>query len=197
MKIFISSMLLIVIAASCGHKEEVLQPAPPAAHPSMKYIDLHNSEVKFNQPQHLDLDGDGRRDFTVSTLHIGDPGQQREIIQFMVTSPAERFAMADENNNAPVFHNGDIISEIAPQGIIWYEIVASVLSEKVIELSGNTFWQGTWMQASNKYFPFYFQKNAHRYYGWLELSMDISQEKIMLHRAALCNEPGKAVKAGI
>lgn len=182
--------------AICGCKKPVLKPEPPVdVHPQMMYKDLQNAEVSFNhRSKTIDVDGDGQSDFSFGVLLLGDPVLQRDRIQFYAYSGVQRNLLNDANDQSPVLNSMDTIS-IKHQGYDWWQISAIVLAEKIITYT-DTYWDGLWKNASHKYLPIQVEKSGKLYQGWIELSFSTTGEKLVLHKAALCKEEGKTIKAG-
>ena len=194
MKFIALAISFILVTTGCkktGNNGPIIQPSNPA----MEYIDLGGKAATENVSQHVDLDGDGTRDFSFVTYRIGDPVLKRDIIQFSATSPAERLLLVNTNDDSPIFNHGDLIPEITP-GYIWYEVTNIPLSRKIIEDQKPPSWQGRWNNAVHKYLAVKLKKSGLLYNGWFELSMDTVNEKLILYRAAVCKEPGKMVRAG-
>lgn len=190
MKRFLSVLITAVTLTSCyGDYEAELN------HPRMRYTDLQNVEIKPGSFKRLDLDGDGVVDFSFQTQLVGDPVLVRDRLQFYVTSKIKTNLLNDANDESPVLSRGEQIMLNHP-GYIWYEISSIVLTEKISTMNPPPFWQGRWSEASHKYLPVQIDKDGKLYMGWIELSMDKTAEKLILHRAAICLEPGLAVRAG-
>lgn len=187
-KLFIP-LLAAFIFSSCTK-----DPIEPPAHPVMQYKDLQNAEVKYNQLKAVDMDNDGVTDFWFSTLLVGDPVLQRDRRQFYAHSKANTNLLNDANDESPVLNKLDLISK-KQDGYEWYEVSAIVLAEKIVTMT-ETFWQGAWKNASHKYLPVQIKRDDKLYHGWIELSFDAVEEKLVLHKAALSTEADKSVKAG-
>jgi hypothetical protein len=184
--------LLVIICCSCK-KDDVAVPLPQ---PAMQYINLQDQEAVQGRALHIDLDGDGARDFSFGALLIGDPIMQTDKLQFFISSTENRFVMEDANYNAPVFTIGQSIAANAKPGCSWYDIAYVMLAQKTTTMQGAVYWQGNWCNQYNQYLPFYLYKKGQRFYGWFRLSMDTAAEKIILHRAAICKEAYTPVSAG-
>ena len=88
----IAVLLFVVLVSSCHQKDVVVTPSP---NPVMRYSDLRNREVKYNQNEFLDLDQDGSKDFSFTTYLIGDPLLKRDRLSFAVTSTIATYLSVD------------------------------------------------------------------------------------------------------
>ncbi|HEX7844899.1 MAG TPA: hypothetical protein VF476_03800, partial [Chitinophagaceae bacterium] len=71
------------------------------------------------------------------------------------------------------------------------------LGEKIIGVNQPVYWQGPWKDVSHKFLAVQIVKNDLKYNGWIELTFDTANERLILHRAAISTEAGKEVKAGL
>src|SRR5436190_6893484 len=126
MKLYYYFFLLSVIMSACKVQD---LPAPDH-NPQMRYTDLQNAEIKYNQLFVLDIDGDGSTDFFFSTLSVGDPILQRDRLQFIAHSKIGTNLLNNDNDQSPVLNNGDKISLIQT-GYEWFELSAIVLQKKL------------------------------------------------------------------
>jgi hypothetical protein len=79
----------------------------------------------------------------------------------------------------------------------WYNAPAILLAQRIELLRGTIYWEGRWKNTKHRFLPFYILRNNKRYFGWIELSFNMSAQKVILHQAAVSTEPDKSVKAGI
>jgi len=192
-KILMASLVAACAFAAC--KKEPVKPTPPTeTHPQMLYTDLHDAEVKYLQPKTVDVNNDGAADFSFGVLLVGDPVLQRDRAQFGVSSGIERNLLNDANDQSPKLQKLEIVSKNHP-GYTWWQISHIVLAEKIITAT-NTSWDGIWKNAAHNYLPIQVEKEQKLYHGWIELSFNTAEEKLVLHRAALSKEAEKDVKAG-
>lgn len=171
-------------------------PSDPFVQPIMQYIDLHNAEMKFGQSQRLDVNSDGSNDFYFETLLVGDPILKRDRKQFYAYSKIETYLLHGPDDQTPPLANGNAIGLRQP-GYLWFDIAAIVLAEKIIPLTGASYWEGSWKEAKHRYLAIQLKKNNLIYNGWVEISFDHNQEKLIFHRAAICKNPGVSIKAGL
>lgn len=193
-KIFIIATISI-LAVAC--KKEKIQPTIPTtpSHPVMSYKNLGDKEVKYGQSQYVDIDNDGTIDFKFSVLLVGDPVLQRDRVQFYANSGIKRNLLNSQVDESPILNKGDSIGKVH-NGYSWWEISSIVLAEKIVEYSGNH-WEGLWKNADHNYLPIQIEKNNKLYHGWVELSFNMAEEKLILHRAAISTEEERSVQAGI
>jgi hypothetical protein len=184
----------VLLLSSCEKNPVCEEPIEPA-HPSMRYTDLQNFEVKYGTTKRVDVDGDGTIDYSFETLLVGDALGQRDRLQFYADSKIETYQPVNESEQVPQLSAGDPVKVQYP-GYTWYEITAIVLAEKITPVNGTPYWDGPWKAAAHKYLPIMIRKGGQRYYGWIELSFDTAAEKMILHRAAIAAVAEKEVKAG-
>jgi hypothetical protein len=193
MRYALALVFLSLAFVSCRKDPDL--PPPEDPHPAMSYKDLQNAEVKYQQPKFFDLDNDGTTDFYFNVLLVGDAIGQRDRMQFYANSGIRRNLLNDAYDQSPILSKPDSISKQMP-GYTWWEVSAILLAEKIIDNNGSH-WDGAWQKADHKYLPIQIQDHDKVYHGWIELSFSTTGEKLILHKAALCKEEGKTVKAGI
>ena len=187
-------VVLLLILLAC---KKPVGTVPPQIIPGMKYFNLAGQETKYNVPQYVDLDGDGKRDFSFVTYLIGDPLYKRDKIQFSATSGVDRMMLIGQDENTPLFKKGDMIGSDGIPGYQWIEVGSIPLMQKIMEIQKPAYWIGNWKNARHKYMAFQVRDSGKLYYGWFELSTDTTLEKIVLHRAAISREAQTNIKAGL
>lgn len=192
MRHYLFLLIPVLILVACRKPTE--QPVPVEQHPQMRYLDLGNAEVKYLKGKGVDINTDGKTDFWFHVELIGDPVLHRDRMQFYASSAIHCNLLNDVQDQSPVLNRMDIISPVM-DGYDWWEISAIVLTEKIITDAGS-YWEGRWKKAGHNYLPIQMEAQGKRYQGWVELSFSTEDEKVILHRAALCTEAEKEVKAG-
>lgn len=195
-KIFIPVLLLTTLMA-CRKDETEIPPPPPPPLPQMMYTDFQNFEAGEGRSKIFDIDSNGTADFMFATRLIGDPILMRDRLQFLGFSAISAYVLADPFNNSLVLNKGASITSVAPQGFDWFEVQDVLIAEKITPMHGPVFWEGNWKDASHKYLPLQVRKEGQIYNGWIELSLDKTKEKLILHKAGVSKEAGKNVKAGL
>lgn len=178
----------LFILGSCKKENDI-----PANY-SVEFFDLQNAAVKYQQPVTLDLTKDGNTDFSFGVLLVGDPVLQRDRYQFFVSSRVKTKLLNDANDESPMLNKGEEI-RLIHEGYTWYEVSAIVLTEKIVTNQSTT-WNGRWTNANHKYLPIQIEREGKLYNGWIELSVDKTEEKIKLHKAALSKSPNVSIRAG-
>jgi hypothetical protein len=189
---FIAIATVTLIAC---RKQKPLPEPPVSSQPVMLYKDLQNVEVKYGQNQYIDVDNDGSKDFLFNVQLIGDPILQRDRMQFYAKSGIKRNLLNNDVDESPILNKGDSISK-KHIGYNWWEISSIVLAEKIITYNGDS-WEGLWKNANHKYLPIQVDKSGKLYHGWIELSFNTAEEKLILHKAAISSEEDRSVRAGI
>ena len=167
----------------------------PVSNPSMNYIDLSDTSVAFNRYFSIDLDGNGEKDVAFGTLLVGDPINKQDKMQWLVTTSFNGSLPVDNDEKIPVLNEEDSIPVNNFRGYNWYNASAVLLAQKVIG-EQSVFWQGDWKSVSHRFIPVQVKKNNLLYNGWVEVSFSMTDEKLILHEAAICKEAGKKIEAG-
>jgi len=190
----IPSLLLIGLMATSCHKDPVVTPEKPPA--PMKYIEFHDLELPFGKGLSIDLDQDGQKDIFFSSMLVGDPLAQADEHQFLFGTSPFTFSPVDDMEETPALAQGRIISDTSFPGCHWYNANV-VLAQKIIKENVPDSWLGNWKDKSHRYIVLRLDQQNQPFYGWIEVSFDMQGEKVILHRAALCKEPGREIKAGV
>lgn len=190
--IFLFAILSVVFFSSCKKKDIEL---PPTV--EMNYINLNDRVVAYQHPSViLDIDSDNENDLGFGVLLVGDPILEQDKRQFRISSGIHTRLAVSPNEETPVTESGDAIYLSSINGYNWYEASSVILVQRIEGMYGPIFWQGNWKTANRKYLPFQLLKNNQRYNGWVELTVDIAQEKIILHKAAYSKLAEKNIRAG-
>ncbi|MEJ8818347.1 hypothetical protein [Lacibacter sp. H407] len=188
---------VIIGLAFVACKKQNLQQPPPVTGPEMEYIELNNREIKANMPSvNLDINQDGKTDIAFATVLVGDNLNQVDKLQFLVATNISVNLPVNGNEEIPVLKKGESIMPGNFNGYQWFELAGIVLIQKVISFTQPPVWEGHWKNAVRNYLPFQILANEKRYNGWIELSVDLPAEKIILHKAAISKEANRIVKAG-
>jgi len=191
--VFLTGIFLCFI--SCNDKDNVQLPIDEQ--PEMEYFDLSNKEIKAFTPGYsVDVNHDGRKDLKFGTLLVGDPIEQVDKVQFFISTDIGVCLPVNNNESIPVLNIGDSILLDDFNGYYWFELSSIVLVQKVISSNKPDSWEGPWIDANHKFIPFQVKTADKRYNGWVEISVDISNEKMTLHKAAISKTADKTIYAG-
>jgi hypothetical protein len=197
------------IFATVGcNKSPIVQPAPlpipdnPAplptpADPAMDYLSLNDITVAYGQPgKTVDLNKDNRSDLYFGVQLVGDPVSKTDKRQFIVVSNFyTSLPIAVNEQVAP--HLKDALIPLGNySNANWYNASEIVLVERVEKVTGQISWRGNWLTAQKQYLPVQILQADKRFNGWVEVSFDLLNQQLVLHRAALSKQPETEIKAG-
>jgi len=186
-------MLAGLIAFGACHKTA---DAPAVTHPQMDYTGI-NQEVSFGQAIYIDPDNNGSKDFLFYTIMVGDPLLKKDYYQYHFgSSYAASVAVDSLTDQTPALAKNAAISGTTPAGLQWYNASGVMMTRKVVGNTGPPSWEGSWTNAHHQYLAIRIQRAGLLYYGWLEVSFDTATEKTTVHRAAICREAEKEIRAG-
>ncbi|MFT3681632.1 MAG: hypothetical protein QM791_15280 [Ferruginibacter sp.] len=193
-------LVAIIVAASLllfSCKKESTRQLPENNAPEMEHIDLYDTVVKYKSPIIIfDFDKDGFSDLKFGVILVADPVEQKTKHQFRVVSGIHTKFAIDPTGEMPVLNKGQQVPLTNFNGYEWWLVSSVILVQRVENINGNVSWLGLWQGAVKKYLPFQLIKNEQRYNGWVEISVFTNEEKIILHRLALCKEPEKIISVG-
>jgi hypothetical protein len=188
---------IIVCLISCK-KESSKPDTPNSPTPKMEYFDFLNKEIKAGLPGlSIDFNRDGQKDIIFSTRLVGDALNQVDKLQFLVQSNIKVNLAVKSSEEMPILKMGDSIFLSNFQDYFWYELSSIVLVQKIISSTQPPVWEGPWKNASHSYIAFQIVDVDKIYAGWIDISVDIENEKLIIHKAAISKEANKIVKAGI
>lgn len=193
MKKAIWGALVFTIAVACNKSRPELIVEP---HPSMLYKDLADSSIAFGRIASLDVDNNGEKDVLFSTQLVGDPVEQKDKQQWLVTSSFNANLPVNSTEHIPVLHYLDSIPLNDFSGYPWYNASSILLSQKTITMTTPPYWEGDWKEASHRFIPIQLKKQEGLYNGWIEVSFSTGNEKLILHKAAICKGVNKNISAG-
>jgi len=193
---FIFVLATATFLFSCSKDENQIIPPPAPSHPAMHYTDLQNKEVDYNSGQVIDIDQNGTNDFLFKTTPIGDPIGRVDKLRFSAISSIHASLFVSGENASPVLNKGDVISRQNKLPYEWFIVSEVEMAEKITSFEVPAFWQGGWKDASHQFLAVQVTKDEQQYQGWVELSIDTANDKLILHRSAISKEASKDVKAG-
>lgn len=188
------AVLFVVVSCKKGTPTQ----GTPNPNIAMEYINLYDRDILANAPGYaIDVNHDGRKDLHFVTQLVGDPVAQVDKVQFLVSSNINVMLPVNSNEEIPVMNSGETIVLDSFNGYQWFDLSSIILVQKIISFTEPDKWEGHWKEARHKFIPYQVVIAGKRYNGWVEISVDITNEKLVLHKAAICKNPETIVKAGI
>lgn len=162
----------------------------------MQYTDLKDAEVVDMNRKYIDINADGRSDFFFEMLPVSDPAGNRNRRLFYAYARAHAALLNADPEQTPALKANETIGASFP-GYEWFEASTPLLTEEITPVNGNAFWEGNWKDAAPAYLPVKVHRNSQVYFGWIQMSVNKTARKLILHKAALSTEATKTVKAGM
>ncbi|THU38124.1 hypothetical protein FAM09_15685 [Niastella caeni] len=181
-----------LLLAGCCKKDNV----PEATNPEMRYLNLNDSGVVFNRSASFDLDGNGSKDIYFTTMLVADPLNKQDKKQWWVTSSFYANLPVNDIEEIPVMQMGETIYPESFSGYTWYNASGVILAQKIFTDNQPPYWAGKWKDASRRFIAIQIINNSKVYNGWVEISFSNTEEKVIIHRAAICKEANNTIKAG-
>lgn len=189
----------VLSVVSCSKKSDNLPAPPPSSEPTldMEYTDLQNITVSKDQHRVLDLDKDGNNDFLFAAMLIGDPLEMQDKLRFSVYSNPNTSLLIQDPNRTPVLEKGAPIYRIGRSPFEWFIIAQAELTEKVTGMQPPSFWRGDWKDASHRFIAVQVNRAEKSYNGWIEISVDQKENRVILHKMAVSKIAEVEIRAGI
>ena len=197
-----NNYLAIVLIAttlflSCKKNDARRIPLPTDPAEEITYTDLHEKEIKYNEPATIiDIDQDNTTDLIFSVWLVGDPVLKQDKQQFRISSGINTSMAVNVNEEVPAMVKNDLIPIANFNGYNWFKVSSIILVQRIENENGVISWHGNWQGAVKKYLPLQLEKNNQRYNGWVELTVDTANQKLVLHRLAMSKKSEKNIKAG-
>lgn len=192
-------LVTLVAATACKKPKNEIPPAPlPTPEVEMVYTNLNNAQVKYMQPGvWIDLNNDNRADVLFEVIRVGDHINRYDRLLFNIATSIRVNVPVNVHEQIPVFQKNTIIPLDNFEGINWYGGSEIELIHKAIFENGLVLWRGNWLTAERAYLPVQIFINGKRHNGWIEITADVDNERLILHRAAISQLAEKHIKAGI
>ncbi len=188
--------LLVLFIVACKKSTVVPNPLPQLP-PNMQYKDLGDSSIRFGKSASYDLNNDGEKDILFSTQLVGDPIEQKDKRQWLITSSFNTNLPVNNAEQTPAMYYNEQILLTSFAGNNWYNASQVKLSQKTITMSLPPYWEGNWTDASHRYIAFQIKKQDRLYNGWVEVSFSTANERLIIHRAAVSTEADRHISAGL
>ncbi len=116
---------------------------------------------------------------------VGDPLHMQDKLKWMVTSDIDTNLPVNTLEQSLVMSKGDLVPLDDFNGYHWYNASSVMLAQKITSTTGPVFWEGNRKNATALYLPVQVLKNGQRFNGWVQWSMDMANESVVLHLAAI------------
>ncbi len=183
----------LITGTSCSKKDNGSLPQT-----DIRYMNLNNKLVKYNQHLSVDLDQDGVYDFRIAT-ELTERGLDDVLYHFVSATGANRVLV--KNDGEPARKDSGLLISTANEGnFTWDALEPAILVTRVYpawDIYSNYF-EGSWFQQTNKYLPVQLVKEGKRYNGWIRFSFQGSSvdKGIIVHDAAYNKIAEQPIKAG-
>lgn len=154
------------------------------------YQNLGNTFADYNNPFRLDANNDGQDDFIFSTSLLSDGNGTH--LQFTFYPAFANHAYVS-NESAVVLAKAFPITPALP-----YTKRNEPLATKTIN-STTTSWHGDWVNANKQYLGIRIKSSGNDldfHYGWICISFDKQNERILIHDFAYQTQVNTEIKAG-
>jgi hypothetical protein len=188
---WVGLFLIMIVACKKSRPEPIAE-----AHPPMLYKELSDSSIVFGKIASFDLDNNGTKDVLFSTQLVGDPVEQKDKKQWMITTSFTTSLPVNGSEQVPRLHYLDAIPVNDFSGFSWYNASSILLVQKTYTMTTAPYWEGDWKAASHWFIPVQLKAQDGVFNSWIEVSFNTDNEKLVLHRAGICKETNKAVLAG-
>lgn len=190
-------MLLFTVLIACNKKPPVTPPQPEPV-VEMEYIQLNNTHIQYQSPGLLiDLDKDNRPDVLLEVVRVGDNLLAVDKFQFNVITSSHTFLPVNINEHSPALERLATIPTTNFNGYTWWSSVEITLMEKSLFANGSVVWRGSWLDRNLRYLPVQLLTTNGKHNGWVEITEDRANDRLIVHRAAISRVPGKDIKAGL
>lgn len=190
-------LLTVVSIFSCAKNSVNSNTESGNSTPAMGFRTLNNQEINLATNRFdLDVNEDGDLDLTFEVKRDNDDLKQIKQASFRIISSFYSSLPLNGNNEVEPMIQSTYIPTENFKGNTWKKEATVSILEKSVTESGSAQWRGNWANVGRKYLPFQLQRNNERFGGWIELTIDNSNGKIILHKAAFSKVSGKTIKAG-
>jgi hypothetical protein len=176
---------------SCDKDQDPEYPAPVSM---IRHIVFNEPEaVYYNHPVTLDLNGDLEDDFlfTVGLFENGSYADQRFVA---VSLRHSRIKLIDVD--AAAYLPGYPVSDVTASDPAIWSHETGILMTQSIGNDGTKYWHGSWITSPEGYLAISFLVNDRYHYGWIKLSADPENQRILIHEFAFHQGAGYLIDTG-
>lgn len=195
-KYLVVALFIGIVLVSCK-KDPVVGKPVTLPDVEMLYSNLNDVEVKYmKNAVIIDINKDNRADLFFEVLRVGDFINKVDKFKFNILTSIYASVPVSSNEQIPVMQKGALVPLVNFAGNEWYSGSEITLFEKVLFESGAVQWHGNWLTVQKGFLPFQLRINNQKHNGWIEVTADPLNERLILHRAAYTKLPNQDIKAG-
>ncbi|MCA6078853.1 hypothetical protein [Fulvivirga sedimenti] len=150
-----------------------------------------NENFAFGDNYLLDIDRDGKSDFSFTTASIYNEGA---VYNKYMIHALQNHEILNAAEHAAVLENNEVIGTDMDASIHWTSGAGQII-EQIITNEG-TNWFGTWSGGRSQYVGIKVNKNGNAYYGWVEIIVDPATEQAYVVDYAINRTPNTSISAG-
>lgn len=163
----------------------------------MVYRDLHNETIYTGGLTIIDINDDGIPDFRFVEWEYASPGDNAMKQEFFIFTYEHSFTLTDDVSFTTVREKSASIKTAAPEGFEWANVSNVILVRNIKNAgTGSHTWYGNWLNVQHKFLPVQITVQNKIHTGWIEISLDTTTPKLILHKAAWSKEPDTDIIAG-
>lgn len=183
MKLLFSTLVTFALIISTEKNVVNEEPTSTVAH----FMPATEASFGYASPFYLDIDKDGKGDFSFQTVSVADNG---EIQTSYLVHPMGKNQVLSVEGSAAIAEAGEVIAEELPRGNVHWsakhaEIIQSTYND------GSMDWFGTWSGGREQYLGIKLVKDGKSYLGWVRVEISPETEKAYVKEYAINRSAGE------
>jgi hypothetical protein len=175
-------ILVFSIFISCGDDSN---------NSAVRYVNFGNASVAYNEPLSVSLDSDTLNEVAFTTSLIAGGGFSET--QFIANSiGAQKFQAVSDT--IVRLNAGESIGFIPSAPRSWDAFANLLTSYRVTAV--DSLWSGGWKDGTKGYIGVQLNDDGVLRYGWIALTMDTVQSRLVVHDGAYRTAPDEPIDAG-
>ena len=156
------------------------------------FVPATEASFGYASPYYLDIDQDGRDDFSFQTVSFGENGN---VYSRYLIKPMNGNQIMHVEESAAIAEAGEMIAEEVPYGNVqWSDNHAEIIESTYDGSSMN--WFGTWSGGRDQYLGIKLVKDGKNYLGWVRIEVSPETEKAYVKEYAINRMAGEALLTG-
>lgn len=158
---------------------------------TIRHMNFGNISVAYNAPLSVSLDSDTLNEVAFTTSLIAGGGFNET--QFIANSIGAQKFQAISDTIARL-NAGESIGFVPSAPRSWDAFANLLASYRVT--AADSLWSGMWKDGTKGYIGVQLNDDGILRYGWIAVTMDTSQSRLIVHDAAYRTEPDEPIDAG-